>query len=94
MGHALPGGLARGVLQGLSLEKFNLSINDLEETVECAFNRTADAEKLQWSGLDHSCCEAAQLGLVHPGDEVALEAPNSVCPPPPPHTHSYGVGGS
>lgn len=80
MGHALPG----GELQGLSLElASNISINDLEERVECAFNRIADVDKLEWSGLDHSCCEAAQLGLVHAGDEAALEAPNGASFPPP-----------
>lgn len=84
MGHALPG----GELQGLSLElASNISINDLEERVECAFNRIADVDKLEWSGLDHSCCEAAQLGLVHAGDEAALEAPNGVSPPS--HLHNY-----
>lgn len=94
MGHALSGGLTREALQGLELELFtrtglfNISINDLEETVECAFTRTADVDKVEQSGLDCSCCEAAQLGLAHPGDEVALEAPNSVFPPP--HPYSYG----
>lgn len=53
--------------------------------LECAFNRIADVDKLEWSGLDLSCCEAAQLGLVHPVDRMALEAPNSVSPPPHPH---------
>lgn len=56
--------------------------------MECAFNRIADVDKLEWSRLDHSCCEAAQLGLVHPGDEVALEAPNSVSSPS--HPQNYG----
>lgn len=55
--------------------------------MECAFNSIADVDKLEWSGLDHSCCKAAQLGLVHAGDKEALEVPNGVSPPP--HPHNY-----
>lgn len=59
----------------------------MEETVECTCIRLADVAKLGWSGIDHLCCEAAGLGLVQPGGEEALEAPNSVpypCPSPAP----------
>ena len=55
----------------------------MEETTECTLNRIADVAKLGWSELDHLLCEAAGLGLAQPGDEEALEAPNSVSPLPP-----------
>ena len=70
-----------GSIPGLGL--FNIFINDMEETTECTLNRIADVAKLGWSELDHLLCEAAGLGLAQPGDEEALEAPNSVSPLPP-----------